>query len=637
MSNYLKKNLLTFFKLCNIGIFIGFLLGLLFGILHIIENRYLDYKLYNLVLFNLREFVTDYTIIFVLLALGIILVEKFVVKIIGSTKINIIKDEKTILALSYSLYLICILTVVFYVFYPDLLVFLKITFKNRLIKNLPRMREELITISWVIFTIFALIFIPLSTYLISKFGPVTTIHSWLKRISGSRITTSLGLGIITIVAILNLFVFSYRYINRPQGPNIILITIDTLRADHLGIYGHSRGTSPNIDNLVQKGILFENAYSQAPWTYPSMSSMHTSLYPSQIGADDISYKLNDSFLTLAEFMQNGFYKTIAVISNIVVTDIMGFSQGFDIYDQSSLREKNEYTSHLVTDQAIKYLSNTNGNKLFLWLHYMDPHSNYIRHTEYGYSSNYSGELGDNPAAANLNKLIESSDISEQDIQYVRDLYDEEISFMDKNIGRLLEALSALGLSSDTIIILTADHGEELLDRTRYGHMRTLYQELVHVPLIIYVPSMHNTEPRKVKSSVEIRNIARTILDLSGLKNNYIQGDNLLVIAEDDNSSSYAYNQIAHRGTKNARSEGIISNSWKLINNISEQTYELYDLENDPLEKNNLFNKEDERLNNLKKDLITKMSLIDKERLVEIVEVEFKKEDIKKLKALGYIQ
>ena len=215
--------------------------------------------------------------------------------------------------------------------------------------------------------------------------------------------------------------------------------------------------------------------------------------------------------------------------------------------------------------------------------------------------------------------------------YVKDIYDEEISYTDFHIGRVLNKLNELELSENTIVIITADHGEEFMERNNFGHGQSLYQELIRVPLIIYVPSDKEIEPKRVKSAVDVKSIAKTILDLCGIKGKTIQGSNLLITAEDDGTKSYAFSQRI-----NKNSEAIITGQWKLIKDLHLNSYELYDLESDPEEQTNLFDSEDIDKTVLK-DLISKSSAIEKDSVYEVVEVELKEEDIEKLKALGYIQ
>jgi len=615
------------------------LFGLFFAVLHILRNRYIDYGVYNIALLDLRENLNEYLFIFILIAFVLFIIDRAVSHLFRKGFLRNFQEKNSQknlpAALTYSLALLFILSIITFSIYPDIISFLKSTSLAQQFHKITASRSDTYKIFIVMFAVSGLIFITLSTYVLSRYKIVSRTQELFSKFANSRPLIMLGSSLLGIMIIFNIIMLAYSYASAPEGPNIILISIDTLRADHLGSYGYGRGTTPNIDKWAEKGILFENAYSQGPWTYPSMASMHTSLYPTQIGVENLDTKIHDSFMTLAEHMKNNFYDTHAIVSNIVVSEPLGFSQGFNTFDQGSIRKNFELSSHIVTDKAIEYLSGKKGGKFFLWLHYMDPHYNYIHHQEYNYSEGYSGSLGDNLSIKSLN--TEKEPLDEEDLIYIKNLYDEEISYTDNSIGELLDAVVELGLMDNTVIILTADHGEEFMERSRFGHGRTLFQELIHVPLIIYIPGNKDIGGRRVRSSVEVRSIGRTVLDLSGIANTQVQGQNLLIAKDDDDWESHAYSQKPNGEGELPLEEAIISDNWKLINNLGNGVYELYDLENDPDEKNNLFNVEQNGVDITKQELLTKLSEINTERIGEPGEVEFKEEDIKKLKALGYIQ
>ncbi|MCH7519440.1 MAG: sulfatase-like hydrolase/transferase, partial [Candidatus Dadabacteria bacterium] len=359
----------------------------------------------------------------------------------------------------------------------------------------------------------------------------------------------------------------------------------------------------------------------------------TSLYSSQIAAKTLSDKMSDNFLTLAEYMKNNFYNTIAVVSHIVVSKVYGFSQGFNTFNQEHIAQVDELSSEIITKQAVEYISQNTGNKFFLWVHYFDPHHNFINHTEYDYDDGYSGTLPDNLDNRDLNKIISS--LNGHDIEYVKNIYDEEISYTDKHIGELIDSINNLGLSNDTVIVLTADHGEAFMERSRFGHGHTLYQELIRIPLISYAPGELEHRGKRVKENVETRSIPYTILKLIGIENDLFGGINLLEITEQENSG--AFSEGSYAWGKDHRKEGIMYENWKLIKNLDDQSYELYDLEKDPYEKINLFNTEQINIKSKQDELMSKLSKHKKQRLGELQKVELSKEDIKRLKALGYIQ
>ena len=634
IKNHISNNINNILKLLNIAVILGVSFGLIFAADHIIKNRYIDYGVYNIALLDLRAFLNDYLLVFILIAFGALLIDRLTSRIFRPKLLKHFKGNIPT-ALSYSLVSILLLAIICYSIYPDIILFLKSTSLAKPLHKLTKSRDETYKIFILVFAVLGIASIALITYVLSRYKLVSTIQGSLFKIANSRVLLVLGPSLLGLLLTFNILVLVYSYASTPEGPNIIVISIDTLRADHLGSYGYERNTSPNIDKLAEKGILFENAYSQGSWTFPSMASMHTSLYPTQIGVDNLNTKIHDSFMTLAEHMKDNFYKTYAIISSIVVSEPLGFSQGFDTFDQDSIRKKFELSSHIVTDKAIEYMSGKKGSKFFLWLHFTDPHFNYAHHPEYNYSEGYSGSLGDNLSYEFLKK--EKEFLDDNDIQYIKDLYDEEISYTDYHIGRLLDAAGKLGLMDNTVIILTADHGEEFMERARLGHGKTLFQEVIHVPLIIYVPSDNGSGGERANSSVEVKSIGKTVLDLSGIVNTQFRGQNLLSAAEGEGNESYAYSQMANGEGGRPLSETIISDKWKLINNLKLGEYRLYDLESDPDEKNNLFNVEQSGVDIIKRELLTKLSEINTERIGEPDKVVFKEEDIKKLKALGYIQ
>jgi arylsulfatase A-like enzyme len=554
MGKYIVKIIL---KAINIGILIGFVTGLALSIINITAHSYFEYKLYNLILFDLNHNLTKYTIISVICA---------------------------IIALAA-----------------------------------------------------VLIIIQAYRYLIHNRKGSHKTFGFLSEIIGSKLSSGIGACALALVIILNIFTFIYTRAQTGEGPNIVLISIDTLRADHLGSYGYERNTSPNIDKLAEKGVLFENAYSQSPWTIPSVASIFTSLYPIEHGATNQTNKLPDKMTTLSEYMKNNLYTTAAIVSNRLLKEKHGFSQGFDQYDEETIRKK--INSDIVSNKAIKFLSENNTNKFFLWVHYYDPHAGYIRHPQYGYASDYTGIVEED--YANFKFFQQTKDIlTEYDIQHIKDIYDEEISFTDEHIGKLLRALEKLDLAKNTIIVLTADHGEEFKERKNIGHHGgTVYDELIRVPLIIYSPFEEELKGHRVRNVVETRSIPTTVLDISGIPNSTFGGQNLMHIAKlkETHNGYVAFSEgSTFKGDGNT-THGIIRDQWKLVKNLDDQTFELYDLENDPEEKNNLFESQDLEINKLRRNLISELDVFKKERLQGLEKAEFSEEEVKQLKALGYMQ
>jgi arylsulfatase A-like enzyme len=482
-----------------------------------------------------------------------------------------------------------------------------------------------------------LIIIQAYRYLIHNRKGSHKTFGFLSEIIGSKLSSGIGACALALVIILNIFTFIYTRAQTGEGPNIVLISIDTLRADHLGSYGYERNTSPNIDKLAEKGVLFENAYSQAPWTLPSVATFFTSLYPVEHSATSITRKLPDQITTLSEYLKNNFYTTTAVVSNLVLGEKSGISQGFYTYDMKPAGRAKNISSHKVTKMGLNYLNKNRDEKFFLWLHYMDPHGRYLRHQEFDYNTDYSGFLDDKLSPRILNPILDV--LSEEDMSYVIDRYDGEISFTDFYIGKLLDALDEYGLSDNTIIVLTADHGEEFAERTRIGHGKTVYNELIRVPLIIINPFNEDMKGQRISTVVETRDIPTTILALADIKNTQFSGDNIMSqeVESIEQNGNIAFSEGSSSRSKGNLTHGIIYDQWKLIKNLTDNTYELYDMENDPGEKINLIESEKKNLVNTRKDLLSKMNSFKKQRLVELQKVEFTDEEVERLKALGYIQ
>lgn len=619
-------------SLVSMGIIAGFIYGLYKSILYINANEYVTHKLYNISLFISQYYITTYTLIglsMAFLLVAVIFISKKLAQSLDEKKSSSrTKNIATICSIIASVFLIGLL----FIYYPIIIAYIKTTNASSWLASFSNSAEHTLSLFILISAflgIYAIVFILFTFWHNSSENTLRTILGYLN----FNLIKFLGVSIIIAVFAFNIFVFGYKKLNTPEGPNIVFICIDTLRADRLGSYGNPRDTSPNIDKLGKQGILYENAFSQAPWTLPSMISMFTSLYPSDIGAKGIHSNIKYRHLTISEYLKNNFYDTIAVISHIVVSKIYGFSQGFDIFDQRHIAQVDEISSKIITEQAIEYLNNHKNDKFFLWVHYFDPHHNYIKHLEYNYSDGYSGQLTENLDNSKLNKR--TSTLVDEDIEYIKDVYDEEISYTDKYIGVLLDSIEELGLKDDTIIVLTSDHGEEFMERTRIGHGGSLYRELIHVPLIIYNPLDIGNMGKRVSKNIEVRNITKTILEEVGLETDLFEGINLtdqqnldlehIVISE-----NYGFE-------KSSRREAIIYKNWKLINDFKNQTSKLYEIQSDPEERINLLSKNDQHILDKKTELENILHAIRDRKSTESGEAKLSSEDIKQLKALGYIQ
>lgn len=270
---------------------------------------------------------------------------------------------------------------------------------------------------------------------------------------------------------------------RPR--NLLLVSIDTLRHDHLGHAGHGRDTSPAIDRLARDSVVFERAYSQSGWTLPSMASLLTGRSPAAHGATHFNARIDASIPTLATILGAAGYATRGFVSHILLRPQYGFGAGFETFDTSVLalgRPKDVMSAAPLTDLALAALDSA-PEPFFVWVHYFDPHNDYLAHPRFA-------AFGDD-------------DIGR---------YDQEIAATDFEIGRLLDALDATGRATRTVVVLTADHGEEFGEHGGEYHY-TLHEEVVRIPLLIRVPGM---APRVDPTPVQQIDVVPSVLGALGV-------------------------------------------------------------------------------------------------------------------------
>jgi arylsulfatase A-like enzyme len=310
----------------------------------------------------------------------------------------------------------------------------------------------------------------------------------------------------------------------PQ-PNVIFISVDTLRADHLGCYGYERDTSPQIDALAARGVRFANAFSQASWTLPSHISMMTSQYPHVHGVHDNGTALPPDATTLAGVLSERGYDTAAFVSWVYLGKTYGFDRGFDEFnellppeDKIDSETSSAYKAEQVTDAAIRWLERPHEEPFFLFLHYFDPHMNYEAPEPYRsmFDPEYAGAA--DGSFGWLKEYIKGchrtpNQIDSRSLEHVKALYDGEIRYTDTHLGRLFDALDGLLRLDNCLIIFTSDHGEEFNEHgSLEGHQWTLYDEVIHVPLIVRLPGDERAG-ETVEGPVQLIDIATTILRL----------------------------------------------------------------------------------------------------------------------------
>lgn len=306
-----------------------------------------------------------------------------------------------------------------------------------------------------------------------------------------------------------------------RRPNILFIVVDTMRADHLSTYGYGRETSPQMTRwLADRGARFDQAYSQAPWTLPSAASYLTSRWPGEIvSGPPASFGVPAEVPTLAERLRGAGYLTAGFIGNKTLHTGNGFDRGFETFYTPPTDDSDPMLLHAdeINRRALPWLRAHEAAPFFLYLHYIDPHDPYENPETPGgrsaYDPDYQGPVTGRFVHGIYAGRIELSDV-EADTRQIAALYDSEIHYVDARIGELLAAIPPEMLAR-TLVVLTADHGEELHDHGGWKHGQTLYQEQIHVPLLARWDGRIAASSR-LTSPVRLLDIVPTLLDAAGV-------------------------------------------------------------------------------------------------------------------------
>ena len=348
-----------------------------------------------------------------------------------------------------------------------------------------------------------------------------------------------------------------------SGHNVLLITLDTTRADRLGCYGYDRARTPYLDGLAREGVRFARAYCPAPLTLPSHSSILTGLHPATHGVRNNGHELAPKWRTLAEILKARGFATAAVVSSFSVDSRFGVGRGFDVYDdtfepRAPLKGANaERRAEETFAKFSGWLDANAGTRFFAWVHYYDPHLPYDPPSPYREGS---------PGRP----------------------YDGEIAYMDRYVGAALEALEARGLLEKTLVVVAGDHGEGLGDKVERGHGIFLYEETVRVPLILHNAAVF-PRPLVVEGAVRLVDVAPTILETIGLESEGqgMEGSSLVPWIENKGRPGLPSLLETFYPRENfgwSELVGIVAGPWKYV---QAPRPELYDLANDPGEKTNL--------------------------------------------------
>ena len=449
--------------------------------------------------------------------------------------------------------------------------------------------------------------------------------------------------------VLNAADYAFARTGQAPQPNIILISIDTLRQDALGVYGGKDVKTPNLDKFAKEGAVFENAYSNSPWTLPSHATMFTGFTPTHLGIRKVEDRLGKNALTLPEVLNNYGYITAAVTSYILVSPSYGFDQGFDrfIYNRDLKADQ-------IAQAASAFIKINKDKKFFLFLHLYDPHWPYHPPLEIArefFSEEPTQDMYDLLRTQNYyDWVVKAIKGSDELVSFSRKMYDAEVSYVDMALGKVFAALAQEGIEGRTVVIVTSDHGEEFKEHGLMGHGLTLYDEALKIPFIVRFPALIPNETR-IKMPVQLIDIFPTVLAMAGIESPiaHIEGKDLTsevylrgkeesreILAETAMSGEMRY-AVFEKGFKYITPFELTFGETL----ISHDT-ELFDLNQDPGELANLAEDMPTMTNHFKELLAKSLTNIERAQkdhglLNSGESKELSSEEIERLRSLGYIQ
>lgn len=432
----------------------------------------------------------------------------------------------------------------------------------------------------------------------------------------------------------------------PPGRFVVLVIMDTVRRDALGCYGHAGDPTPSIDWLASEGIRFDHAVSTSGWTLPSVASIVTGNWPSIHGALGRGANLTPirpEMVTAAEVMKQAGYNTAGYANAAFVSPRLGFDRGFDVFDHVYSFNETSRRADETMDAALQYIREHRGEDCFLLIHLFDAHLDYDPPGQW--ATRFTDGRTDPPPPLSIEDCLDmegpdGAPPAPADSAYIRGVYEGEVGFVDAQIGRLGNELMKLGLFERSLVVVTSDHGEEFWDHGGFEHGHTLYQELVHVPLIVKFPSdLH--PPKRVHWQVRLIDVMPTVFDYLGIsKPETFAGESLM-----------PYVRNVPTGHRNAFSESLLYGTrriaWRTgdfvyIQDIEEgrdEVGELYNWRADPDEHIDIAADNPEITEQVRRQCMEfYFDLLGRARTMSpLVPIDMSPDEIDKLKSLGYVR
>jgi arylsulfatase A-like enzyme len=433
-----------------------------------------------------------------------------------------------------------------------------------------------------------------------------------------------AISFIAIFLAITMYLFFDNKINRPKGPNIIIVVSDALRKDHLGCYGYKKNTSPNIDLFAEEATLFSYAFAQSPSTKPSITSLFTSLYPCQHNVIDNENILPLSLLTLAEVLSQSRYITAGFTENLRISGKFKFSQGFNTWVFKNARKKELKERNYIDEHILAWLEKNHKKPFFLYIHFLDPHAPYLPPPPYSnmFDPDYKGNSGG----------------TNSKLEHLMALYDGEIRFIDSRFSLIIKKIKELGILENSVLFFTSDHGEEFRERGNLHHSSSVNGEQINIPLLIRYPELF--KKMSEKKLVQHIDIFPTVLDILHIKHPSIPLEGSSILARNNRSITQKKGQKTIISEHSRKDKGlglqkcIIRGEWKLIHNIRLDSFILFNIYEDPAETTDLAEEKPEAARQLKALLLSW-----EQRLKGIVDpksIRLEKKTKEELKSLGYI-